>query len=911
MGQEIIFHNDENAITLSSALHEILLIDFYPTLDSSNTNMFYNSFLDKLIKVQQKRCDELRSVYYPNFCDASIDNLRNNSCNLRKCEPNLWFSESKKLSAVSLGSIKNCFIFLPPNFYWSSLAKSSIINYAELNYNIKIREIVSIPATRIRQISQLKDNIGFDYPFIVLSFLTVTNKIDVMHIAKIINDEILTRASKKDTFLDRKIEIFLTFSTLFPIIIKHEYLRFNEITQTKCFRKMSGIESSSSLVLLNSNSKYPIATEECQLKLNIKYRAVELAQASMLESFLTEQGVEIYEAPKQRVGHWDSETIIKSKNLFETYSAIENFARKNYSIIEDFIIFPLFDSFDKFELPTKSVAAIGSQPELKEDTKVNALIDNNEIYFSHITSVSPTKPERFFKGNESQAVQEIFSQLNVLSTSLYEAKFDAEFIYHSIFQIKRLWEAQLKTIAINTLKLTVETIKKNIDNIFLLICLYHDWLKNELTIEDEQEADWLFSRIPKWQESLHINFWEPLAEIENINTILNQVLVLLTNEFQFRKEGKQLSLLSFPISGPAQRTGISDIMLSSFHRLARDYFPIFKIDQNQLSDVVRKAFRDFFCWKGLVTAQIPPGVEPGATRKNFWIHPLFEIIYLPTEIRLHLRHKLIPLSHEIGHLLLDKIESIIANYRSYPHPFFGDTCINLEIHGTEIFKNIITPLISIDRVFVKFGNELKKEENESLRLDDYEIREIFCDILGFFIGGPFLFLSFARFGYAPKFYDKIHSQIKYNTFSWLRMKLGLSICDCFDIDKDWKHPIKIAISKIESCEKKESIDIALKIWASLIEKGLESKLNEIRFLLYRYFEKDSLFFPDLSKSKEIFSRCKTIADRIGVGSEIVVDERPKYIAAASVISPLERPFYPSGHIFQSLHYTKNIILIRN
>ena len=46
--------------------------------------------------------------------------------------------------------------------------------------------------------------------------------------------------------------------------------------------------------------------------------------------------------------------------------------------------------------------------------------------------------------------------------------------------------------------------------------------------------------------------------------------------------------------------------------------------------------------------------------------------------------------------------------------------------------------------------------------------------------------------------------------------------------------------------------------------------------------------------------CKDIAKRIWINSEVVVGARSKDIVAASSLSPIRRPAFPTGRIYQSL-----------
>ena len=68
-----------------------------------------------------------------------------------------------------------------------------------------------------------------------------------------------------------------------------------------------------------------------------------------------------------------------------------------------------------------------------------------------------------------------------------------------------------------------------------------------------------------------------------------------------------------------------------------------------------------------------------------------------------------------------------------------------------------------------------------------EIEQIIADILGFFIGGPFLFISFSQYGYFPHPYyvssehlgqngDNRGKTFGYSRRPWIRVKLGEFLC---------------------------------------------------------------------------------------------------------------------------------------
>jgi len=546
---------------------------------------------------------------------------------------------------------------------------------------------------------------------------------------------------------------------------------------------------------------------------------------------------------------------------------------------------------------------MGGELMISKRHKLNA---DKKAYMCSLTSIVPLNPHKFlkeggFEDTQINKINDIYQKMEVISEMIYESKLEADWIYNRIYQLKQMWDAHVKGMGHHTFHVLEKTSLKNIENLIFLIRIYHNLIEEILEqLNKNIEKGYLdFSKcITKWEKEIFPFIWKPLREIELNNNQFRQLLVILTNEYHFRMEGENISLLTFPFAGTAERTGISDLVLSAFHNLSEDYCPTLGIKG---SNKIIEELRTFFKWDGVATAQLPP-IGERIEGKNFYIDPVYEILYLPTEIKLQLREKLVPLSHEIGHFLISKVEQLTTDkYRYFYHPIKDEDLEDKK--SINSLKNYIFRLVKLTQLILEektvFTIRLKLGEEVS----DEEVDQLAADVIAFFLGGPLFFSTLSHFSYIPLPF----STIRYSTCPWLRVRLGIEICEQFRIYKYWKEPLNKSLLRIEASERSDTMEKIRKTWMILENGNVKTFIYDIKEWIYDLFESKSLFFPNLENGKDsriVFRKCKKIAEQIINESAIIINEKPKYIAAAALLEPLKRPFYPAGHIFLSLYFSK-------
>jgi hypothetical protein len=872
----------QNQVMCTSGLYEFIFMKFELPLKKDEYRSLFSEVNDKLKMLIGTRCHNMQELYAPQDGCIYIPSTEDPNGFIEiACSPEERIDiNENRLYAAAMGVMNACYIFPSPNFYWSAMARS-IITHTTISNKFRLREMISLPSAHIR--GDKRDSnfprVSFQEPYILLSFL----EIDRFKVIKTLHELKKINCPEKEST-----QYFFTFSRLFPLLIKKE---FNEYSALKdhinALMAITNIKSLSSVVLLNPEVATPNTASPIPFRLSIKVKKEFWPHVNQFENLLkTENHQFEVDHFYLRTGYWDFEAFLSTNNLGIAHETIIKKFNETPSI-EDFILLPHWIVNKTDQIPIE-----------REETKTNWKDEKGNM--CSLSSIVPISPNKFILDFSNDTIKNLYKQWEVMSQMLYESKFEIDWIYNNIYQLKNMWNIHLGTMGSHTFRFLEKSAFKNMENLILLIQIYHIWIKKPLEETKEKLEE-------RKEESFKL-IWHPLKSIGEINTTLRYILILLTNEYQIRMEGQRLAQMTFPMASTAERSGISDLILSSYHRLAEDYFPSLKVmplkEGNTNLNRKLNNFFDFFRWKGIVTAQAP--VPEENELKNFYIDTNFEILFIPPEVKLQPMDKFLPLCHEIGHLIIGKIFTVTwSPYRLIYHPVFdegiekeNDICIDLWGYILKI-KNLILQMTKLNETF-----ENKKMEKKIKNIN-INVEEITADVLGFFLGGPLFFITFSNFCYIPNLSNQKNINISYHSCNWLRIKVGLSLCNKFNLSNNWKAPLENEIARIEASESKEYLKKAKQAWRILEQCDNNKFFEEIKNWLYDNFEEESLFFPSLIKSEEIFNRCKNISQRLAFSGEIVDDEKPKYVAAASLLQPLKRPFFPSGQLFLSLYYTKN------
>ncbi len=138
--------------------------------------------------------------------------------------------------------------------------------------------------------------------------------------------------------------------------------------------------------------------------------------------------------------------------------------------------------------------------------------------------------------------------------------------------------------------------------------------------------------------------------------------------------------------------------------------------------------------------------------------------------------------------------------------------------------------------------------------------------------------------------------------------MGRLVCSMLNLDENWSKMINKNIDSIQREEKDDE-------FISLFElKQFRKIIKNIIIWGDTHFD-DVWFFPSPNDddfqlkrseiSRRIYNYCAGISWNLFSENSLELTAPPKYIAAASMIDPISRPFFPTGRLLHSIYYTES------
>ena len=893
------------------------------------------------LRLLDSRCPEIQHFFGwrpENGCFLSLGNSKNKEF---KC-----FQQERLDKYIYTGIVFGKFdvlrLFCVPHPYWANIYKTLLLGPIKNAPYPIFSETLSVPTQKIilseRDIIDKKEHSA---PYICITFINLPKlKKHSMDRPTIINtfwSEFKKARSKKTL---KNSELFLTFSKQYPLLIKNEFNSLNELSNFH--NHIRGLcDDISTIVTLNPNYYNHDQLNEsilfsilCKISHPKKSTEIKTIKQEILSS-LQEISSDPSKIKMYSSGfYWNLMISLKTKNPFLLLDTVINKIRKINSITKTATI-PYWEDI--------------KCPGTETHSPWVQFLDDLSLSQRPIHNVEDVWTQSLSKVPLGKPINKKSSSYDILNMRIYNLKFDLEWIYGYLYRLHTAWKAEnldedidtfnkLNEIAIDYLNklsdLIIEFDKKanmlseaqskfmHIDDSLRVLEKKSRALIDDATIDRRKSLliDGLMrckGKIDNFHKKTE-GTWKKLLKIEKGVSALKDYTSAVLSNFNEKLEGKQIVTATEPYLRFGDRAEIFDQIFESFNVLFRDYCGNLKDE-----------------WKGLVLPSF---------NSNFSICAGVRILFLPTDIKIHVHDKLLPLAHEAGHFLLNQLkykdDARNAFIKEIWEPLHDDAIkhvkkLSLQFDADRDHKQALNETIK------SIQTEIEKEKNNENK-KTYRSSELFADLIAGLSAGPGYFRSLGLVAFKPS------SSVSSDGHPpvWLRIFLGLTLYEnnFIPCHENWIKDINdgfINIKKthlsidswIDYLKKDEFIsNLSIKYAISsksrqpeneisftptfYIIKALLSDKKHIRSLINwanKHFGDDFLFFPykddksDIElvyESKKIYNKCKKIAENLLYDQHLILYEKPKNIAAASVLKPIKRPVYPSGRILHSIYYSQ-------
>jgi hypothetical protein len=131
------------------------------------------------------------------------------------------------------------------------------------------------------------------------------------------------------------------------------------------------------------------------------------------------------------------------------------------------------------------------------------------------------------------------------------------------------------------------------------------------------------------------------AHRERLDSV-KKLIVWIASEYNERTEGAQAVTLTEHFVKVGEQTGVMDMYIDAADRLFRHYCSKPKINARTRDIIWNELFRDYH-WKGISSSSSGEELE---------IIPMFEILFLPVDFKFNTIGSLLPIAHEAAHQVL-------------------------------------------------------------------------------------------------------------------------------------------------------------------------------------------------------------------------------------------------------------------
>ncbi len=856
-------------------------------------------------------------------------------CKKWRCWDNVDFHK-----AIAFGKYDLALLVKAPNLYWTSRQRMM------LHEKDPVGELFSVPCHRVVWVDdeeeREKDNVAFSHPIVAFTFIRPMHEgeedgrfetgVPHQRVVKLLRALKKMKNAVENESL--RIDVFMTFSS-YRILLKWE---FDDISQflpliSDLRKSCAGdIAETSTIFCLNATGEnIPNWSPKKQIELSDDREGSEKSLFALYFRFKAPSGeakfdkivkeVRSYTQFKvhgdiilQKAGYWDAMILIEANDPRSVVGLSTGVIRK---------------TFGEFLLKNVTVPfLVGS---LRSDSKIDAVPE---------VPLSGDYPSPILPSDTFPAVEDAYNRNANLHTA-YQVELELMWLLTRVHQLQLAWQAKpILLPRVASLPTLTHLVVSDAQMAHEILCFGPQIEKNRVFYEDAGALDEICDRL-----ALH-----------------NNALNALLTAYNERLEGLQLSNLMSPYVRVAEQAGVFDLALQSIDKLMADYCGIVKEKLRTDSNLIFKEGM----WKGLVITSFRTDLSLWPDYSLLFVPVTMKLA--PHNILTSIAHEaahFLTLNSKVPEG--DDEEGGPRDIHSLSKSFADDLleCFN-EYDPVEDVEeeNRDLGLVKAAQVLwqkrsdmihklqgEKHGTEAEEDSSEysleEIFLLRYGLRgarrfreELFTDLLTSQIGGPTFFLDVSRAPYRTTF-----GHHQYLVPLVARVILGLRIGETAGWDTRWMEPILeqfIRLQKAqfndyamiskdvmlyltdpqdEEIDYEELIKFSVTLWITdcmwrCVDEVLQGrKCNHVEKLVKFFndnFEKESnpLFFPvsDLSEipdvSGRIFEHCEDIAARIFNSSEVVAWTKPRYVSAASSLSPLRRPHYPTAVMYHSILYSK-------
>jgi len=422
------------------------------------------------------------------------------------------------------------------------------------------------------------------------------------------------------------------------------------------------------------------------------------------------------------------------------------------------------------------------------------------------------------------------------------------------------------------------------------------------TLPRGQQASLLLQRIAAHDEFLK-KAWAACGEACNtVRRVKNAAATLLT-AYRDRCEGTLVVTPTEPMQHLTDQNGVGDGLQSVALRLMRDY----------VARAGHPAFSDEVKTEGTFKGGI---ATFSSTEAEFKIVPDFRLLHLPPDLRFNTQDKLVILAHEAAHFVL----WLIGRSRT----------------AKKLLEDALKPLW--ERAFALLqwenGTAAARERLAQSWAKDLWRQELLCDILAALAAGPAYHACLFHYLFRTHEWPNLT-----HPPGWIRFRTALALARAmgWDADDPWTVYAPMAAAIRRHYASKEGDDRRVRCFhhhvRSLVEEptywlmrslddppdprscltGIKSDPGTLLLAICHVasvLSPSYLFYPFASDpaARETVrctenDRCRRTMHRL-MNGELVLNEPPRVIAAASMIWPYGRPYHAGGQVLLSILNTE-------
>ncbi len=531
--------------------------------------------------------------------------------------------------------------------------------------------------------------------------------------------------------------------------------------------------------------------------------------------------------------------------------------------------------------------------------------------------------------------------LDALNNSLYNLRYDAEWVQSINALLGKAWMANLKPV--NTFNLINDTIERvfhrvdtdveRLNDLFKMKIASHRALSRSIALAAEENPDTEpdFEALNRHDQKCEEikeeikRIWASSRGSAQRLDAAKKNLTMLAGEFNGRLEGRQITSIALTDPRFGEQAGVIDLVMYATDRLMTSYCGSRKHTKNK--DNTDNTNNEQI-WRGVVST---------SQGQDFHIYPSHQILYLPMNYKLHCFGKPLITAHEAAHQILFDVwkRHPLRPVRRKLAAFW------YKLHNQAIV-NVRTTYSRIVRASRRLGDAKNERLAHSVfgevfgklmrgrRMNLFYESEVLVDLLAGLIAGPAYFAGTVQTWYQPA---RTRSEAPWQGThppDWLRLCLGAKLAEVMG----WNQELWKLDRLFHNCMHHEELTSENIRYYQAHLKGLQPKpeepqyyfrdpkffiikalyddggtlMKELERWMNRHF--DGLAFypectgvPPADVVEHIDEYCQRLSVSMFYDDALQMDAPLRYIAAASILEPMERPAYPHGRVLLSLAYS--------